>query len=110
MKLAVVGSGVSGLVAAYVLQRVHDVTLFEADRRIGGHVHTHRVDVGQRAYAVDTGFIVLNTRNYPNFLKLLAQLKVPTQSTSMSFAVHCERTGFEYCGNTLNSFWFSSLK
>jgi predicted NAD/FAD-binding protein len=101
MRVAVVGSGVSGLVVAYLLDRRFDVTLFEADARLGGHVHTVTTTDGDATWAVDTGFIVYNERNYPLFTDLLARLGVATQPSSMSFSVRCDRTGLEYNGSTL---------
>ncbi len=101
MRIAIVGSGVSGLVAAWLLHRVHDVTVFEARGRIGGHVHT--VEVPDRlgtVHAVDTGFIVYNEHNYPLFTRLLDQLGVASQPSEMSFSVRCDRTGLEYNGST----------
>jgi uncharacterized protein len=85
MKIAIVGSGVAGLGAAYVLSRAHAVEVFEAEPRVGGHVYT--VDVGP--LAVDTGFIVHNRRTYPLLTRLLAELGVPTQETTMSFSMEC---------------------
>ena len=103
MRIAVVGSGISGLVAAYVLSRTHEVTLFERDDRLGGHTHTHRVRRPDGEWTVDTGFIVCNDRTYPNFLALLDLLGVPTQESDMSFSVRCEATGLEYNGTSLNT-------
>ncbi len=103
MKIAVVGSGVSGMLAARLLAGVHEVTLFEADDRIGGHVHTIPVQDGARTIPVDTGFIVCNDRTYPNFMRLLRVLGVETQPSQMSFSVACRRTGLEYNGTSLNS-------
>jgi uncharacterized protein len=103
MKVAIVGGGVSGLVAARALAGDHEITVFEADSRIGGHVHTW--DVAQadgRRLSIDSGFIVYNERNYPNFSKMLAELGVATQPTVMSFGVRCDRTGIEYNGTNLN--------
>lgn len=104
LRIAVIGSGVSGLVAARLLAREHEVTVFEADSRIGGHVNTVTVDLeGEPAvHHVDTGFIVYNERNYPNFTRILADLQVDTSPTSMSFSVRCDRTGLEYNGTSLN--------
>ncbi len=94
MKVAVVGSGISGLGAAYLLDRRHDVTLFERDGRAGGHTHTIRHD----GLALDTGFLVHNTRNYPLLGRLLGELGVRTQESQMSFSVGCAACGLEYSG------------
>lgn len=103
MKIAIVGSGVSGLVAARSLAGEHEITVFEAGSRIGGHVHTWDVDTDDGAsIAVDSGFIVYNERNYPNFSRILGELGVATQPTAMSFGVRCDRTGLEYNGTTLD--------
>jgi predicted NAD/FAD-binding protein len=98
-RVAVIGSGVSGLTAAYLLRRRFDVTLFEAAARLGGHADTHDVvtpDAG--AIPVDTGFIVYNDATYPNLRRLLAELAVQTQPTTMSMSIHCEGCGLEYAG------------
>jgi len=96
MKIAVVGTGVSGLVAAHLLRRAHDVHVFEADARVGGHVHTVDVVLGGDRFAVDTGFIVYNERTYPGLTKLFAEIGVATQPSDMSFGAACERTGIEW--------------
>jgi predicted NAD/FAD-binding protein len=101
MRLAVVGAGVSGLAAAYWLSRVHDVTLFEAEKRLGGHTHTVRVELAGESHHVDTGFIVYNEPNYPRFSALLAELGVATQPSEMSFSVSSGQEDFEYRGNGL---------
>jgi uncharacterized protein len=98
-RVAVIGSGVAGLTAAYLLQRKYDVALYEADDRLGGHAHTHDVltpDTGTAA--IDTGFIVHNARTYPHLLRLFSELDVATQSTEMSMSVRCEGCGLEYAG------------
>jgi predicted NAD/FAD-binding protein len=96
---AVVGSGVAGLTAAYLLQRTHDVTLFEADDRLGGHAHTHELVSSDGGTAnVDSGFIVHNRRTYPFLLRLFDELGVATQPSEMSMSVHCEGCGLEYAG------------
>jgi predicted NAD/FAD-binding protein len=96
---AVVGSGVAGLTAAYLLQRTHDVTLFEADDRLGGHAHTHELVSSDGGTAnVDSGFIVHNRRTYPFLLRLFDELGVATQASEMSMSVHCEGCGLEYAG------------
>lgn len=100
-RIAIIGSGVSGLVAAHRLHREHEVTLFEADDRIGGHVHTWTVRSGGRDYPVDSGFIVCNERNYPNFMALLAELGIRTQPSTMSFSVRHDKAGLEYNGSTV---------
>ena len=98
MKIAIVGTGVSGLVAAHLLHREHELTVYEAGSRIGGHANTVRVDLGDETHRVDTGFIVFNDRNYPNFEALLAELGVATQPSQMSFSVSDGRGEFEYAG------------
>lgn len=93
------GSGVSGLTAAYLLQRRYDVTLYEADSRLGGHAHTHELETldGNSAF-VDSGFIVHNERTYPNLLRLFGELGVATQESEMSMSVRCDGCGLEYSG------------
>jgi predicted NAD/FAD-binding protein len=97
-RIAVVGSGVAGLTAAYLLQRAADVTLYEADGRLGGHAHTHDLTADNRVFAVDTGFIVHNRRTYPTLLRLLAELGVATRPTEMSMSIRCDECGLEYAG------------
>ncbi|MBL8729470.1 MAG: FAD-dependent oxidoreductase [Planctomycetes bacterium] len=101
-RLAIVGTGVAGLVAAERLCRHHDVTVFEAEPRLGGHTHTVDVDGPDGTVAVDTGFIVCNDRTYPGFLALMQRLGVRLRPTEMSFSVRCERTGLEYNGSSLS--------
>ncbi|MFZ5723156.1 MAG: NAD(P)/FAD-dependent oxidoreductase [Pseudomonadota bacterium] len=101
-RVAIVGSGISGLTAAHLLCRRHDVTVYEADTRIGGHTHTVDVTVQGRAYAIDTGFIVCNDRTYPDFLRLLDRLGVARQPSTMGFSVQCERSGLEWAGGSLD--------
>ena len=103
MKIAVIGTGIAGNVAAYHLAREHDITVFEAAGRIGGHTNTVDVNLRGRDYAVDTGFIVYNDRTYPNFISLLAELGVTSQPSNMSFSVQNEQTGLEYSGSGLGS-------
>lgn len=102
MRIAIVGSGISGLTAARALWQRHDVTVFEAEPRVGGHSHTVTVEAGGRPYQVDTGFIVYNDRTYPRFSALLGQIGVPGQRTAMSFSVHCDRSGLEYNGTSID--------
>lgn len=97
-RIAVVGAGVAGLTAAYLLQRRHDVLLFEAQPRLGGHAHTHEVETSTGTQAIDSGFIVHNERTYPNLLRLFAELGVRTQDSDMSMSVRCLGCGLEYAG------------
>ena len=98
MRIAIVGAGVSGLVAAHLLAREHEIVVYEASAYAGGHAHTVRVESSERAYDIDTGFVVINDRNYPNFTRLLDQLDVARQPTNMSFSVKGEDDDFEYAG------------
>jgi len=99
-QVAVVGAGVAGLTAAYLLQRRYDVTLYEAQDRLGGHAHTHDIATGDgRLLALDSGFLVHNTRTYPNLIRLFAELGVTTQDTEMSMSVRCEGCGLEYAAS-----------
>ena len=102
-KIAIIGSGVSGLTCGHLLHKHYDVTLFEKNDYIGGHTATVDVDVSGIKYAIDTGFIVFNDRTYPYFEKLLKHIGVDKQKTEMSFSVHNDATGFEYNGHTFTS-------
>ena len=102
MRIAVVGSGIAGLASAWLLSREHEVTLYEANDYLGGHTHTHDVEIGGRGYAVDTGFIVFNPPHYPLLHKLFGELGVASQPTTMSFAVMNERSGLEYNATDLS--------
>jgi predicted NAD/FAD-binding protein/DUF1365 family protein len=97
-RVAVVGSGVAGLTAAYVASATAEVTLFEADERLGGHADTHRVAEGDRELAIDTGFIVHNERTYPVLLRIFAELGVATQESEMSMSIRDDSTGLEWAG------------
>ncbi|MFD1382766.1 NAD(P)/FAD-dependent oxidoreductase [Rhodanobacter aciditrophus] len=103
MDIAVIGTGIAGLTAAYLLNKQHSITVFERDSRIGGHTATKDVKDGDSVIKVDTGFIVYNDWTYPNFIRLMEELGVTTKPTEMSFSVSCQRTGLEYGGNNLNS-------
>ena len=103
MRIAIIGTGISGLSAAWALHRDHALTLFEAGDYIGGHTHTVDVEVQGRPYAVDTGFIVFNDWTYPQFIELLDRLQVASRPTQMSFSVRCARSGLEYNGENLNT-------
>lgn len=108
-KIAVVGGGIGGLTAAYLLSRNHEVSLFEANDYIGGHTHTRMVSLGGKNYPVNTGFIVFNDWTYPNFIKLMSQLGVSSEASDMSFSVKCENTGLEYNGTSINSLFTQRL-
>ncbi|HLI60435.1 MAG TPA: FAD-dependent oxidoreductase [Solirubrobacteraceae bacterium] len=104
MRIAIIGAGISGLTAAHLLDPVHEVTVFEAAGRPGGHTHTVRVDTPNETHEVDTGFIVFNDRNYPRFERLLGRLGVQSQPSTMSFSVS-DGGDFEYCGASPNGLY-----
>jgi len=101
MKIAIIGTGISGLTCGYYLHKKHDITVFEANDYIGGHTATVDVELQGKTYPVDTGFIVYNDRTYPNFIKLMDELKVKTIPTEMSFSVRNDANGLEYNGHTV---------
>ena len=103
MKIAIVGSGIAGLGAAWLLSRHHEVVLFESQDRLGGHTHTHRVSQQGREYSVDTGFIVFNPENYPLLTRMFDELGVASQPTTMGFSVHDGASGLEYNATNLNA-------
>ena len=103
MKIAIIGTGISGLVAARELYEENELTILEAANRIGGHTHTIDVELENATYAIDTGFIVFNEANYPNFSAILKELGIATRDTTMSFSVRCDASGLEYNGTTLNT-------
>ena len=109
MNIGVVGAGVAGLTAAYLLSKKHKVTLIEKEKRIGGHTNTINVKENGKSIGVDTGFIVLNNRNYPNFKKLLNKLNVKIRNTDMSFSYYDENDGFNYAGTGISGY-FSQKK
>ena len=102
-RIAVIGSGISGLVSCHLLSERFDVSLFEANDCLGGHTHTHTTRIDQQNFNIDTGFIVFNKRTYPNFCRLLEKLNVPVQLSEMSFSYASKSTGFEYNGHNLNT-------
>ena len=109
MKIAIIGSGISGLTAAHLLHKEHDITVFEANDYIGGHTHTHEIELDKKKWLIDSGFIVYNENTYPNFIKLLQKLKVDTQKTSMGFSVKAPEKNLEYSGGSLNSLFAQRL-
>ena len=104
-QVAVIGSGISGLAAAYYLSRKHDVFLFERDSRLGGHTHTVTVESSAGPLPVDTGFIVHNDLTYPNLIRLFSELGIPRINSDMSFAVSCQKTGYEYSSRGLQGYF-----
>jgi predicted NAD/FAD-binding protein len=105
VKIAVIGTGISGLTAAYLLHRDFDLTVYEANGYVGGHTNTVDVALPEGRYAVDTGFIVFNEVTYPNFCRILDRLGVASQPSRMTFSVKSEKTGLEYNPHNLNSFF-----
>lgn len=101
--IAIIGSGISGLTTAYLLAKKHKVTVFEKSAHIGGHTATVDVEVDNKSYAIDTGFIVFNNKTYPNFLALLDEIGVGKKEAEMSFSVHNTKTKLEYNGHNLNT-------
>ncbi len=103
MRIAIIGSGISGLSCAYKLYESHDIQVYESASRIGGHTATVAVTTEGKTHHIDTGFIVYNDRTYPEFIGLLKQLNVTTQPSEMSFSVTCPTTHFEYGGSNVNT-------
>ncbi len=102
MKIAVIGSGISGLLSARLLAAEHEVHVFEANDYAGGHTNTVEFEAFGQHYAADTGFMVFNDRTYPNFIEMLRMLDISARWSDMSFSVRCDRTGLEYQGSSLS--------
>ncbi|MFT5502702.1 MAG: putative NAD/FAD-binding protein [Gammaproteobacteria bacterium] len=109
MKIAIIGSGISGLTSAYYLYRHHDITVFESEGWIGGHTATVDVCFAGEQQSIDTGFIVFNDWTYPAFIELMDELGIESKETEMSFSVRCDTTGIEYGGNSFNSLFAQRL-
>ena len=109
MKIAVIGAGVAGLTAAHILSKKYEITLIEKDNRIGGHTNTINVEEKDKQIGIDTGFIVLNDRNYPHFKKLLNNLDIKIRNTDMSFSYYDKNDGFNYAGTGISGY-FSQKK
>jgi len=109
MKIAIIGSGISGLTAAYLLHDDHELTLYEANDYIGGHTHTHDLEIEGKSWKVDSGFIVYNEKTYPNFIKLLRKLEIVSQKSSMGFSVKAPYKQLEYSGSSLNALFAQRL-
>jgi len=108
-RIAVIGAGISGMAAAHLLSRKHEVSLFEKESRLGGHTHTHNVETSCGVLPIDTGFIVHNDRTYPNLVRLFRKLGIERQASDMSFGVSCRETGFEYSTRSVRGFLGSNL-
>jgi predicted NAD/FAD-binding protein len=109
MRIAIIGTGISGSLAARLLSTEHEVTVFEANDYPGGHANTVDVQVSGEEFHVDTGFMVFNRRTYPNFCRLLEMLEITSQASDMSFSVSCSKTGLEYQGSSLNGLFAQRL-
>lgn len=108
-RIAVIGSGISGLTSAWLLRDKYEIHLYEAGDYLGGHTQTNDIEVQGKTYPVNSGFIVYNDWTYPNFIKLMERLSVASEASDMSFSVKCERTNMEYNGHTLNSLFAQRL-
>ena len=109
MKIAVVGSGISGLSAAYYLSKKHHVDLFEKEDHFGGHSHTIDLSFGTKKIPVDIGFIVFNFATYPNLINFFEENKIAIEKSDMSFSVSVEKSSFEYCGRGLNGIFSNRI-
>ena len=109
MRIAIIGTGISGSLVARLLSTKHDVTVFEANDYAGGHANTVDVHLGGREFHVDTGFMVFNHRTYPNFCRMLDMLEIDSQPSDMSFSVSCSKTGIEYQGSSINGLFAQRL-
>ena len=108
MKIAVIGSGISGLSAAYYLSKKHRVDIFEKEDYFGGHSYTIDLDLGSKKISVDIGFIVFNFKTYPNLINFFKENDVQIEKSDMSFSVSVDNTNFEYCGKGLGGIFSKS--
>lgn len=107
-KIAIIGSGISGLTAALELQKKYEVHVYEKNSYLGGHTHTHEIFEGKKKFLIDSGFIVFNNKTYPNFIEMIKKLKVNEQNTNMSFSVNYPNENFEWSGKDINSLIFKN--
>ena len=107
-KVAIIGSGISGLTAALELQNKYEVHVYEKNSYLGGHTHTHEIFEGKKKFLIDSGFIVFNDKTYPNFIEMIKKLKVNEQNTNMSFSVNYPAEDFEWSGKDINSLIFKN--
>ena len=103
MRIAIIGAGISGLGAAWLLHKTHDISVYEAQPRLGGHSHTLTIDYDSEQIPVDAGFVVYNNQNYPNLKALFEQLHVATEPSDMSFAVSTANGAIEWGSDNLNT-------
>ena len=108
--VAIIGSGISGLTAAFELHKKYDVHVYEKNTYLGGHTHTHEIFEGKKKYSIDSGFIVFNNKTYPNFIEFLDRLGVAKENTNMSFSVNYPTENFEWSGKDINSLIFKNKK
>ena len=107
-KIAIIGSGISGMTAAFELSKKYEVHIYEKNSYLGGHTHTHEIKENKRKYFIDSGFIVFNNKTYPNFINLLNQLNINSENTNMSFSVNYPSENFEWSGKNLNTIFFKN--
>ncbi|MEI6170469.1 MAG: NAD(P)-binding protein, partial [Pseudomonadota bacterium] len=102
-KIAVIGSGISGITAAFELHKKYEVHIYEKNSYLGGHTHTHKINEDGKKYFIDSGFIVFNNKTYPNFINFLNKLKIKSENTNMSFSVNYPHENFEWSGKNFKS-------
>ena len=109
-KIAIIGSGVSGMTAGFELSKKYEIHIYEKNSYIGGHTHTHEIIENNKKYFIDSGFIVFNNKTYPNFINLLKKINIDSENTNMSFSVNYPHENFEWSGKDLNSLFFKNKK
>jgi uncharacterized protein len=107
-KIAIIGSGISGITAGYELSKKYEIHIYEKNSYLGGHTHTHEIKENNKKYFIDSGFIVFNNKTYPNFINLLKKINVVSENTNMSFSVNYPYENFEWSGKNLNSVIFKN--
>lgn len=109
-KIAIIGSGISGMTAGFELSKKYEIHIYEKNSYLGGHTHTHEVKENNKKYFIDSGFIVFNNKTYPNFINLLKKINIDSENTNMSFSVNYPHENFEWSGKDLNSLFFKNKK
>jgi predicted NAD/FAD-binding protein len=107
-KIAIIGSGISGMTAGFELSKKYEIHIYEKNSYLGGHTHTHEVKENNKKYFIDSGFIVFNNKTYPNFINLLKKINIDSENTNMSFSVNYPHENFEWSGKDLNSLFFKN--